>query len=89
MVVGSTLNTITGHYLVIDGRPLRVESTRKAVASAFYSYHALYTSYPVQSQRMWVVLERSLFGIKDETDHQSSIIAKSPDIVRLITALSV
>lgn len=89
MIVGNTLNNITANYFVIDGVPLFLECTKKAVAVAFYSYHALYTSYPAQSIRLWVVLEKALFGFNDPTDKASAAALRHPEVRRLIKALEV
>ena len=70
MVIGQNINNITASYFVIDGVPLLLESTKKAVAVAFSAYHSFYTSYPTQSARLWVVLERALFRLDDPNDKQ-------------------
>ena len=89
MVIGQNINNITASYFVIDGVPLLLESTKKAVAVAFYAYHSFYTRYPTQSARLWVVLERALFGLDDPNDKQSVTFAGYPEVKRLINALKV
>ena len=52
MIVGPSLSSITSSYVVIDGRPILLESLLRAVEVAFKVYHASNCSYRIQSQRM-------------------------------------
>lgn len=89
MVVGATLGRLTNHYVVIENTPVELESTKRAVEVAFYTYHALQTGYPRQSYRPWVVLQKALFGVTDPSDSLSNQTAKYPDVIRLINILKV
>lgn len=86
MVVGPTLTSIHSSYVVINRRPILLESPLRAVEVTFKIFHALNCSYPIQSQRMWVVLSAALFNIYDESTIQ---IMTSSDAVRLIETLQV
>lgn len=89
MVVGATLDSISSNYFVLEGVPILVESIRKAVAVAFYAYHAFYTSYPIQSARLRVVLEKALFRMENVDDKQSLAILEYPEVRILIPILRV
>ena len=86
MIVGPSLSSITSSYVVIDGRPILLESPLRAVEVAFKVYHALDCSYPIQSQRMWVVLAAAVFKIKEPSFQK---LLTLPEVVRLVKVLSV
>jgi len=86
MIVGPTLATIHSSYVVINRRPILLESPLRAVEVAFKIFHALNCSYPIQSQRMWVVLSVALFNIHEESTTQ---IMTLPDVIRLVEILKV
>lgn len=86
LVVGSTLTSINSSYVVINRRPILLESPLRAIEVAFKIFHALNCSYSIQSQRMWVVLSVVLFNIHEEL---ATHITTLPDIARLIETLKV
>lgn len=86
MVVGPTLTSIHSSYVVVNRRPILLESPLRAVEVAFKIFHALNCKYPIQSQRMWVVLSITLFNIYEESD---SHIITLPEVARLLEALKV
>lgn len=85
MVVSPTLASIHSSYVVINRRPILLESPLRSVEVAFKIFHALNCSYPIQSQRMWVVLSVALFNVHDSNNH----IITMPEVARLIEALKV
>ncbi|XP_071572040.1 uncharacterized protein [Temnothorax nylanderi] len=84
VIVGEDLKNITSSYVVLDDRPIRVESPVRAIEVAFKAYHALHCNYPVQSERLWVVIEKALYRI----EHQwKSSVETAPEVKRLIALL--
>lgn len=80
VIVGEDLKSITSSYVVLDDRPIRVESPLRTIEVSFKAYHALHCNYPIQSEHFWVVIEKILFGI----EHQWKTI---PEVKRLIAVL--
>lgn len=86
LVVGPTLAKINSSYLVIDGTQILVESPLRALEITFKTYHALYCNYPIQSERLWVVLEKTLFKIDEDWETEA---LNNAEILRLIDVLKV
>ena len=87
LIVGPFLSSITSSYVVIDGRLILHESPLRAVEVTFKVYHALNCSYyPIQSQRMWVVLADAVFKIKEPSFQKFLTL---PEVARLVKVLSV
>lgn len=86
LVVGMTLKDINSSYVVIDGRPILVESPLRALEVAFKCYFALHCEYPIQSQKQWTVLQKTLFGVHVPNDRINPV-ANLPEVKRLITKL--
>ncbi|XP_033231150.1 uncharacterized protein LOC117182197 [Belonocnema kinseyi] len=86
LVVGMTLKDINSSYVVIDGQPILVESPLRALEVAFKCYFALHCEYPIQSQRQWTVLQKTLFGVHVPYDRINPI-ANLPEVKRLIKKL--
>jgi len=62
-IVGNDLSSITSSYVYIDDETILLESLTRAVEIAFKFYHALHCEYPTQSERVWIVLQKTLFGL--------------------------
>lgn len=45
VIVGEDLKNITSSYIVLDDRPIRVESSLRAIEVSFKAYHALHWNY--------------------------------------------
>lgn len=88
LVVGPTLNSIHSSYFVIDGVPLILETPLRALEVTFKSYHAFHSSYPLQSSRVWIVLQEALFGVEINTNEEL-VIARRPEVNRLTKILKV
>lgn len=84
LIVGEDLKNITSSYVVLDDRPIRVESPLRAIEVSFKAYHALHCKYPVQSERLWIVIAKALYGIEDQW---KSIAETTPEVKRLIAIL--
>ncbi|XP_046397749.1 uncharacterized protein LOC124164466 [Ischnura elegans] len=89
MIIGESLANIHTHYFVIDKTPITLPTTRDLFAATFYAYHSLYCRYPLQSARLWVIVEKALFGMEEVKDPQSQAISKIPEVKRLISVLRV
>jgi len=66
-IVGNDISSITSSYVYIDGETILLEPTR-TVEIAFKFYHALHCEYPTQSKRVWIVLQKALFGLNLSED---------------------
>lgn len=60
-VIGDNLSSVTSSYVYID--IILLESPTRAVEVAFKFYHALHCEYPAQSERVWIVLQKTLFDL--------------------------
>ena len=69
VTVGSSPKKIDQIYVDIAGGKLyRLTSLVKALDVAFQSYMALYLKYPLESERVWLFIQRVLYGIELESD---------------------
>lgn len=84
VIVGENLKNITSSYVILDDRPIRVESPLRAIEVSFKAYHALHCTYPIQSERLWIVIEKALYGIEHRW---KSIVETTPEVKRLIAVL--
>ncbi|XP_071573010.1 uncharacterized protein [Temnothorax nylanderi] len=85
-VVEDDLSSVTSNYVYIDGEIILLESPTRAVEVAFKFYHALHCEYPAQSERVWIVLQKTLFNLnlpEDSINRQ----AQQPDVKRLTECL--
>lgn len=85
-VVGDDLSSITSSYVYIDGDTILLESPTCTVEVAFKFYHALHCEYPAQSERVWIMLQKTLFNLnlpEDSINRQ----AQQPDVKRLTECL--
>jgi hypothetical protein len=89
MVIGPSLSSIHTWYFIIDKKPLILNFTKEVFAAAFYAYHALNSCYPIESARLWVVIEKALFGMDNMTILQSQTLSQVPEVKRLIAYLKV
>lgn len=86
VIVGDTLAEIHSSYIVIDGRPIQVEGPLRALEIAFKCYFALNCDYPIQSQRPWIVLQKTLFNVHVPYDRISRLVSL-PEVKRLFKTL--
>lgn len=70
--------------MVLDDRPIRVESPLRAIEVSFKAYHALHCKYPIQSERLWIVIEKALYRIQNTP---TSSLETTSEVMRLITVL--
>lgn len=65
VTVGSSPRKIDQVYMdVAEGKLYRLTSLVKAIDVAFQSYMALYLKYPLESERVWIFIQRVLYGIE-------------------------
>ena len=84
LVVGPSLTSKITSYLIIDGNPILLETPLRALEVTFKAYHSLYCKYPIQSERLWAVLAKTLFKI-DEIWHTE--VFTNPEVLRLVEVL--
>ena len=65
VIVGGDFKSITQSYVVVDRRPIIVESPLRAVEITFKFYHSLNCHYPQQSARLWILIAKVIFGIQE------------------------
>lgn len=85
-VVGDDFSSVTSSYIYIDGETILLESPTRAIEVVFKFYHALHCKYPAQSERIWIVLQKTLFNLnlpEDAINRQ----ALQPDVKRLTQCL--
>ena len=63
MIVGIDLKSITSSYFVLDGRPILLDSPKRAMEVAFKSYFTLFSNFPAQSARQLIILKKALFDM--------------------------
>lgn len=85
-VVGEDLSSVTSSYVYIDGEIILFESPTRALEVAFMFYHALHCEYPTQSERVWIVLQKTLFGL-DLPEDSINRQAQQLDVKRLTESL--
>lgn len=51
-----------------------MESTLKAIDVTFKAFHALYANYPVESERIWLFLQKAIYNIETQWDKQEGIV---------------
>lgn len=80
-------NTATGSpqsYVVIDTLRYTADTPLKAVDTCFKIYHALHAEYPIQSEVVWLLLQKGVYDIDTEWDKNT---AKLKNLVSDIKAL--
>lgn len=69
VTVGSSTRKIEQVYVdVAGGKLYRMTSVVKAFDLCFQSYMALYMKYPLESERVWIFIQRVLYGIELDSD---------------------
>ncbi|KAI4465077.1 hypothetical protein MML48_3g00004898 [Holotrichia oblita] len=68
MVVGPSINTIINTYMVIDDNIYKVTSVLRGVDICFKTFHVLQAHYPVESEHLWLFLQKYIFNISTAWD---------------------
>ncbi|XP_036141765.1 uncharacterized protein LOC118645222 isoform X2 [Monomorium pharaonis] len=69
ILVGDDLHHITDSYVHIAGIRFRVSSPKDAVDSIFKAFHALHTSYPIQSECFWLLIQKVIYKFNTKWDN--------------------
>lgn len=68
VTVGPTTTSIDQVYVAVAGSIYRLTSVMKAFDVCFQSYMALYLKYPLESERLWIFVQRVLYHIELDLD---------------------
>lgn len=60
--------------VIFDKTEYEVESPLKAVDVAFKSYHALHADYPIESEHMWMFLQKAIYKFDTKWDKYANIV---------------
>jgi len=75
IVVGENLESIEDSYVVINERMYRVESPLRAVDVTFKVFHSLHLQYPQQSEVLWMLLQKLVYGLNTAWDRKSTALS--------------
>lgn len=68
IVVGPEISKITYSYVCIDNVLYNAASTLEAFNICFQSYHVFNVKYPVFSEHLWLLFQRSLYKFATKWD---------------------
>ena len=68
------MKEIHQNIVVIDDVLYEVESTLKAIDITFKAFHALHANYPVESERIWLFLQKAIYNIETQWDKQEGTV---------------
>lgn len=71
-MIGTEITNISSSYVVVDDIIYPFKSTIEAFDFCFKFFHVLHASYPRQSERLWTVIQVSLYKFKTEWDKDSA-----------------
>lgn len=68
LIVGESLDRINSSYVAVDDTLYEVTTAIKAVDACFKIIHALHSLYPLESEQVWLLLQKCLYGFTTEWD---------------------
>ncbi|XP_071574677.1 uncharacterized protein [Temnothorax nylanderi] len=83
IIVGPSLDRITDSYLVLDSKLYSVESPLRAVDVTFKAFFALHAKFPKHATPLWLILQKSVYGINTKWDNMRNFPALPPIITKL------
>lgn len=84
VLVGETLQSITAAYVCINDLRYRFDSPLKAIDICFKSFFALNAKFPIESEQVWVFIQKYVFQICTKWDKDfasvNTLIAEIKDL---------
>lgn len=68
LIEGSSLQDIKSIYVVVDKIRYQTESILKAVDLTYKIFHVANASYPVQSEYLWLLIQKGLYKVSTPQD---------------------
>lgn len=73
LLIGSLTN-VTAAYVIVNNYTYKTLSVLDAIEFCFKIFHVLDLKYPFQSEHIWLLLQRLLFGIQTNKDKKIPFI---------------
>ncbi|KAE8749574.1 hypothetical protein FOCC_FOCC003562 [Frankliniella occidentalis] len=64
IAVGKSLTKVTDYHLSIDSYIYKVNNCLEAIDACFKSFFALHAKYPTESEQLWLLIQRCVYGIE-------------------------
>ncbi|XP_031332459.1 uncharacterized protein LOC116162857 [Photinus pyralis] len=68
VLIGEEISTIRDSYVYVSGHLYQVSTPIKAIDICFKVIHAVHALYPYESETVWLLLQKCLYGIISEWD---------------------
>lgn len=81
LVEGDSLSNPRTYYVVLDSIRYQFESSKKAFDTLFKIFHVLSAKYPIQSEYLWVLIQKVIYEIETPFDQIPAYIKKYLNIL--------
>lgn len=68
IAVGPTLSEINTCYTIVDDLMYKIPSPLQALDTCFKIFHVLHATYPLESEHIWLIIQKSIYGFDTKWD---------------------